>query len=91
MVEENRNKIMHALKLIKDELKESINKSKIKEDTELNLKNIGLKFKPMDYYFDMDLKGAINVIKNIQDKKRMTFDYCLKNKFILFVIFILKV
>ena len=42
MVEENRNKIMHALKLIKDELKESINKIKIKEDTELTLKNIGL-------------------------------------------------
>ena len=29
----------------------------------------------------MDLKGAINVIKNIKDKNRMTFDYCLKNKF----------
>ena len=51
MVEENRNKIMHALKLIKDELKESINKMKIKEDTELNLKNIGLKFKQMTILF----------------------------------------
>ena len=35
----------------------------------------------MDYYFDMDLKGAINVIKNIKDKKRVTYDFCLKNKF----------
>lgn len=80
MVNDNMNLKIKGLKLIKNEIKENINKIKIMDNnTMLTLKSTGYKFKPSNYYYPYGLKKE-RLISNIINKKRMAYSYCLQNK-----------
>ena len=80
MVNDNMNLKIRGLKLIKNEIKENMNKIKIMDNnTILTLKSTGYKFKPFDYYYPYGLEKE-RLISNIIKKKRMTYSYCLQNK-----------
>ena len=79
MVNDNINLKIRGLKLIKNEIKENINKIKIMDNTMITQKSNGYKFKPFNYYYPYGLKKE-RFISNIIKKKRMTYSYCLQNK-----------
>ena len=81
MVDQDLKYIKKTLKLIKENIKENIDKIIIKNDTELTTKESGFKFKPIYYYFYPEMTGEINIMENIENKKWMTYDYCLNNRF----------
>ena len=84
MIDEKASNKIKGLKLIKNEIEENIDKIEINANTVLTLKEDKFKFKPLDYYGLSDLQKPFIIINNIVNKNKMTFDYCLKNKFNIF-------
>ena len=80
MVNEDIEEKIKKLQLIKDEIKEDINKIKIDDNTILTLKDKGYKFKVIDHYFGTPDEDE-SMIESIKDRSCMSYDYCLKNKF----------
>lgn len=85
MVNEQISHKIQGLKLIKEEIKENIDKIKIDNNTVLTLKKNKFKFKPFDYYYYFPfLEHEEDASDYILDKIRMTFDYCQRNRFSIF-------
>jgi hypothetical protein len=66
--------------LIKDNIKQNIDKAKITGKTILCLKNPKLNFRLDDYFF-YDCIGKESVLQNIVNKEDMSYNYLKKNKF----------
>lgn len=78
MIDEDTVHKTKILNNIRNEIEEEVNK--IGKKTILTLKENQYKFRPFDYYFFDETKKN-RIIKSIKEKKLMSFDYCLKNKY----------
>ena len=83
MINEARNHKKEGLQLIKDRIKEDLNKIKINDNTILTVKENDYKFKPIDYYFSSAIKDmdSDTIINSITKKKYMSYHYCLIERF----------
>jgi len=79
-VVETFEKKLEQIYLIKDNIKQNLDKIEIKENTVLCLKKPNFKFRIDDYYFS-HCKGKGNIIKNILEKEDMSYYYLKENKF----------
>ena len=82
MVNETIEKKIKKLQLIKDEIEEDINQIKIDHNTVLTLKGKGYKFKVVNHHFLFPEEDE-SMIESIMDRSYMSYDYCIKNKFII--------
>ena len=83
MINEARNHKKEGLQLIKDRIKEDLNKIKINDNTILTVKENDYKFKPIDYYFSSAIKDmdSDTIINSITNKKYMSYHYFLNERF----------
>ena len=79
-INETFEKKIEQIYLIKDEIKQKLDKIEIKENSVLCLKKSKFKFRICDYYFS-HCKGKLNIIKNILTKKYLSYNYLKENKF----------
>ena len=83
MINEARNHKKEGLQLIKDRIKEDLNKIKINDNTILTVEENDYKFKPIDYYFSSAIKymDSDTIIDSITNKEYMSYHYCINERF----------
>ena len=80
-IDETIEEKIQKLQLIKDEIKENIDKIKITDKTVLTLKDNNLKFIPVDYsFFTYSEVEDLEILENIVNKTNMSYNYYKKNR-----------
>ena len=80
-IDETIEEKLQKLQLIKDEIKENIDKIKITDKTVLTLKDNNFKFIPVDYsFFTYSEVEDLEILENIVNKTNMSYNYYKINR-----------
>ena len=79
-IEQDFNEKKKALNIIKDEIIEKFDISKINKDTVFTLKKSKFIFKLNDYYFISNIYDKDLILSGMKRKMDMTYDYYMQNK-----------